>query len=236
MIALDVAGAVATIRLDRPEARNALSRAGWLALHDAAHEVAARGATVAVLRSGVSGIFSAGADLAELARLHDHPDERAPFRQAMRAGIDALAALPMPSVALVDGACLGAAVALALACDFVVATPAARFAVPPARLGIVYPRQDVARLAARVGQGAAARLLFTAETIDAAEARRIGLAGLVTDAPDETVARIAANDPAALAALKHVLRTPHDPAHDAAFDEGFANPTFAAATAAFRKD
>lgn len=234
MIALSVIDGIATIALDRPAARNALATWAWRDLAAVAARVPDE-ARVVVIASAAPGIFSAGADLRDLARLaHDVP-ARVAFRDAMRDGIEAVAALPMPTLAAVEGGCFGAAVALALACDLIVASPDARFAVPPARLGIAYPAPDVARLAARVGQGAARRLLFTADTIDAAEAQRIGLVDLI-EHPAAVARRIAANDAAALALLKRMAADPRDPGHAAAFADSFASPAFAAATARYRAD
>ena len=232
MIALDHVDGVATLVLDRPAARNALPVAAWEALAQAASAVPAD-ARVVVIASAVPGTFSAGADLAELARLADDVPARAVFRAAMRAGIEAVAALPMPTLAAVEGGCFGAAVALALACDLIVAAPDARFAIPPARLGIGYPAPDVARLAARIGAGGAARLLFTAQPIDAAEAVRIGLADMAGD-PAAVARAIAANDAAALALLKRMIRDPGTATHDAAFEASFGSAAFRAGTARYR--
>ena len=220
MIRVTRDGALATITLDRGGARNAIPLTGWRQL--AAIGSLVDGAALVVLRSA-DRVFSAGADLDELARLAAEPERRAPFREAMRAGIDAIAALPMPVVALVEGGCFGAAVALILACDWRIAGPDASFAVPPARLGIGYPAEDVARLAAQIGQGQAARLLFTAQTIDSAEALRIGLVEAVGEAPDMALV----NDPAALCGLKRVLVDPTEPNHAILFDNSFDSAAFA---------
>lgn len=232
MISLTLADGVATVALDRAAARNALPTAAWHALAETVASVPAD-ARVVVIASAVPGVFSAGADLADLARLADDVPARAAFRIAMRAGIEAVAALPMPVIAAVEGGCFGAAVALALACDLIVVTPAARFAIPPARLGIGYPAADVARLVARVGQGAAARLLLTADAVDAAEAQRIGLADLAED-PAAVARRIAANDPAAASLLKRMIRVPADSTYDAAFEASFGSAAFRAGTARYR--
>lgn len=232
MIGLDRTGDVVRLTLDRPAQRNALATAHW---HQLAKTIAGVpvDAAVVLLRSSSAGIFSAGADLAELAGLADAPPARTAFRQAMRAGIEALAALTMPVVAWIDGGCFGAGVALALAADLRIASEAARFAIPPARLGIAYPAEDVARLTARVGAGAAARLLFTGNTIEAAEALRIGLVDAVGDGAAEATA-IAGNDAAALATLKAMLRDPAAPGHAQAFEDSFASARFRAATARWR--
>ena len=231
MIRLSSSDGVARIALDRADARNALPTAAWHELAAVVAQVPAD-ARVVLVASDVPGIFSAGADLVDLARLATDVPARAAFRTAMRAGIDAVAALPMPVVAAVTGGCHGAAVALALACDLIVATPNARFAIPPARLGIGYPAADVARLAGRVGRGQAARLLFTAAAIDAVEAHRIGLADLLDD-PGAVASAIAANDAAALCLLKRTLRDPAGPWLDQEFEGSFAARRFVTGTARY---
>ena len=232
MIALDQDGGVVRLTLDRPARRNAMATEHWLALADAVARIP-RDAPVVLLRSAAPGTFSAGADLVEVARLHSEPALRAPFRRALRAGVDAVAALPVPVVAAIDGGCHGAAVALALAADIRVAGPYASFALPPARLGIAYPAEDIARLAALVGPGQAARLLFTAEAIDAAEAQRIGLVEMIGDGT-AVAQTIAANDPAALVALKAMLRDPADRTHARTFEDSFASARLGAATKRYR--
>lgn len=236
MITLSRDGATAIVTLDRPEARNALPVAGWRALADSAAEIAASDARVAVLRSAVPQIFSAGADIAEFGRFDGSDATR--FREAMRAGIEAVAALPMPVIAAIDGGCYGAAVALALACDLRAAGAGAQFATTPAKLGLGYPREDVARLRAQIGRGHAARMLFSGEVIDADEAHRIGLAELRCEHAEvlaRTLAdRIAGNAPGAIRLLKRTLADPADAATDADFDAAFAGPELAEGLAAFR--
>ncbi len=189
MFRLSRDGEIARLTLDRPEARNAIPAAGWAELARLLGTVEGRLLVVA----GAGGVFCAGADLADLASLR---------RAEMRAALDALACLPMPTVARIEGGCYGAGVALAMVCDLRVAGPRARFAITPAKIGVSYPQEDVHRLVALVGPGQAARLLFTAAEIDGAEALRIGLAELA--ALDE--AAILANDAASLAELKRAIR------------------------------
>jgi len=208
-------GDVARLVLDRPEARNAIPAAGWNELARLLAGVEGR----LLILSGEGGAFCAGADLADFAAMRGDDAACARFRRDMRAALDALRALPIPSVARVDGPCYGAGVALAMACDIRVAGPDARFAITPARIGISYPQEDVHRLVALVGPGQAARLLFTAAEIDRAEAARIGL--IEADAIDE--AAILANDPASLAELKRAIRLAGegvrgDPEQDRRFD------------------
>ncbi|MGN6376315.1 MAG: enoyl-CoA hydratase/isomerase family protein [Sphingomonas sp.] len=229
---------LAILTLDRPAVRNAMPVTAWRRLGACIEDIAGSGAEALIVRSAVPGVFSAGADLNEFASFREDPGATASFRMAMRHAIDALARLPIPTIAAIDGGCYGAAVALALACDIRVAGQGARFAVTPARLGLGYPAADVERLAAQVGRGQAGRLLFSAEAIDAAEAGRIGLVEIVTDDAAVEASRLSAaildNVPAAVRMLKRTIADPADPAHDAAFDATFATPAFAEALAAFR--
>ncbi|WP_447724464.1 enoyl-CoA hydratase/isomerase family protein [Sphingomonas koreensis] len=228
---------IAILTLDRGGARNAIPIAGWEALAEAAGAIAVSDARAVILRSAMPGVFSAGADLAEFRDLVAQPTLRVRFREAMAAGIEAVAALPMPVVCAVDGGCFGAAVALTLACDIVLAGDEAVFATTPAKLGLTYPAGDVARLKARVGEGQAGLMLFTGARVEADEAARIGLAhrriAHAQPAAHELANAIAANVPDAVRALKSVLRDPADASHAQTFDDAFGSAAFTARLDAF---
>jgi enoyl-CoA hydratase/carnithine racemase len=147
----------------------------------------------------------------------------------MRSGLDRLRDIPIPTVAAIEGACFGAGVALAMACDLRFAGPGALFAITPAKLGISYPQEDVHRVVTLVGAGQAARLLLIAQSIDGAEAERIGLvekyveAGLA-EAINSIAGAVAANDPESLRTLKKAVRlastgVSRDEAQDCRFDD-----------------
>lgn len=235
MIELHWNGPIARIALARGTARNAMPIAGWTALAEVAAEVGE--ARAVVLHSAMPGMFSAGADLAEFPSLQADPAARRRFRLAMRCGIEALAALPMPVIAAIDGGCFGAGVALVLAADLRIAGDAAQFAVTPARLGLGYPREDVARLVARIGQGHASDLLFTGRTIDADAAARIGLveqrAADAQAAAGALAGQIAENAPGAIRQLKRALWHSEDAGLDAAFEDAFGAVELAEGLAAF---
>lgn len=232
MIEISRDGPVATIALARPEAKNALPIAAWQAIAAAAREVG--DARAVILRSDIPGIFSAGADVREFEQLQADPALRTVFRKAMREGIEAIGALPMPVIAAVDGGCFGAAVALILAADIRIAGLHAEFAITPARLGIGYPREDVARLEALVGRGMAAMLLFTGDRLRPDEAKKIGLVELKTRKAQPTAeglaAAIAGNAPDAVRLLKRTLRGEQT---DQAFEDAFGGAEFAEGLAAF---
>lgn len=223
-------GPIARVTLRRPEARNAITIAGWHALAETIGRI--DGAARVVLLAAEGSTFCAGADLRELASLAGDVALRPPFREAMRAGIEAVACCPVPVVASIGGGAFGAGVALALACDLRVATPRARFAIPPARFGISYPQPDIDRLIATVGRSPAARLLLAGVEVDAAEAARIGLVDSVADDGGEELAEaIAANVPESVALLRRQIAGMAMDEADRAFEDRFGSEAFAAVAA-----
>lgn len=206
MFDLSIDGGIARLRLSRPHTRNAIPLSGWAALGDRAEKAAAAGARVLLVSGMPGGPFCSGADISDFDSFAADAEARTRFRHAIRSGLDRLRA-GIPSIALVEGPCYGAGVALAMACDIRFAGPAAQFAITPAKLGISYPQEDVLRLVSLVGAGQAARLLLGAQSIDGAEAERIGLAeryvasGLEAEV-DAAAAAVAANDLDSLATLK----------------------------------
>lgn len=244
MFELSRDGAIARLRMVRPEARNAIPLQGWSALADKAEEAERSGALVLVLSGEPGGAFCAGADLSSFDRFRQEPEARAEFRQAIRGGLDRLRDLPIPTIALVEGGSYGAGVAVAIACDIRVAGAKAQFATTPAKLGISYPQEDVHRLVSLVGSGQAARLLFGAEMVDAREAERIGLVELFSeDAPEaaEALARsIAGNELQSLRTLKRSLRLAsrnvlQDDEQDRTFDDLLGSDALFERLAAHRK-
>ncbi|MEA3033092.1 MAG: hypothetical protein QOH86_1108, partial [Sphingomonadales bacterium] len=228
--------------LNRPEARNAVPASGWALLEQTLGEVERSGAKVLVVY-GAGTAFCAGADLQDFPALQRDPDARAAFRAAMREGLAGLSAAIMPTIAAIEGPCYGAGVALALACDLRLAGPGARFAITPAKFGISYPQEDVARLVALVGPGQASRLLLTALPIDGAEAARIGLVEIhsvdIQSALEEIVAAFVAASPASHLALKRAIGLAvrgiaTDAVQDASFDTLFGAEDFARRLAALR--
>ena len=242
MFDLTITGAIARLRLNRPETRNAVPLSGWgeLATHAAAAGSSAR---ILLVGAKAEGAFCAGADIADFPRFQEDAAARTAFREAIRHGLDTLRGLAIPTVAMVDGACYGAGVALAMACDIRIAGPAARFAITPAKLGIGYPQEDVHRLVSLVGPGHAARLLFGAGAIDGEEAVRIGLAELMCEDVEAAAGAfadtVAANDPESIAMLKRgialaesaILR---DEVQDRAFDALLGSEALVQRLAAYR--
>lgn len=215
---------VARLTVHRPEARNAIPLDGWDALASRVRET--EESARALILAGSGAAFSAGADLTAFAGFHRNTDAAADFRHAMRRGIDALRDCAIPTIALVEGACYGAGVALAIACDIRLASPDAIFAITPAKLGISYPQEDIARLVALVGPAQASRLLLAAEAIDGEEAARIGLVERCdADAPAVAASlagAVASHDPNSIVALKRgIALAARGVASDTGQDERF---------------
>jgi enoyl-CoA hydratase/carnithine racemase len=174
-------GGVAHIVLNRPESRNALSFASVVALREAIDWAARDDAVRAVIITGEGQSFSAGIDRAELEGLHklSISDVRERVYGTFQGVTEALVMIPKPVIAAVRGDAIGAGCEIALACDIRVATAATRFSEYFVRLGLVPAIAGLFLLPRIVGRGTANRLAFTGETIDGAEAYRIGLVDIL---------------------------------------------------------
>lgn len=206
MIRVREEGDVRVVTLDRPERRNALTPAGLVDLAEAVREAE----TPVVYISGAGSAFCAGADLDVVRDL----DEAAAGEFARR-GQETMNAIENTNTAVVagvDGPARGGGVELVLACDLRVCTPAATFAEPGVALGVFGAWGGTRRLPAAVGESDALDLSLSGRTVDAEEARRMGLVSRIVDDPRAVADEVAANDPAAIARLKRLIRDPRS--HD----------------------
>jgi enoyl-CoA hydratase/carnithine racemase len=238
-------GAVATLLLDQPARRNAMTRAMWQAVPALVADAAADPALAVLRVEGAGGHFCGGADISEFAETYATSEATAAANAAIAAAAEALANFPKPALAVIRGACVGGGVALALACDLRIAAADARFAVTPAKLGLIYSQADTTRLVRAVGAARAKDLLFTARVIAAEEAARIGLVEQLhaPDALEEAVAAwlvpLASGSRSALRAIKAMVAAIEAGAPDnaphlaAAFQDAFADEDFAEGYRAF---
>lgn len=173
-VRLSLDGPVATLLLDNPGARNALTIGMMVDLADAVIQLAAwDGATVVL--SGAGGAFCAGGHLGDVRDALASPERGREMANAMTVVLDTLLDLPLVSVAAVDGAALGGGAELLTACDHRVASADARIGFVQARLGVACGWGGAARLVAHVGRRTALRALARAELWTAAEAEAVGL-------------------------------------------------------------
>ncbi|KAF0295150.1 Methylglutaconyl-CoA hydratase, mitochondrial [Amphibalanus amphitrite] len=167
------AGIVA-ISMNRPAAKNAISRGLLAAMTEAVSSVRFdRTVRAVIIRSLVPGAFCAGADLKERAKMR--PEEVAPFVSRARALMSELENLPMPVIAALDGAALGGGLEMALACDLRVASSSAKLGLVETKLAIIPGAGGTQRLPRLVGPARAKELMFTAAVLDGNQAARIGL-------------------------------------------------------------
>lgn len=211
---------VAVVRLNRAEARNALSNELRARTTAAFRELAAEHPAVrAIVLTGNGPAFSAGVDLKELG---GEVTVEARWRDADQDMVGAIRACPQPVIAAVNGVAVTGGFELALACDILVASSAARFADTHARVGILPTWGITQRLPRLVGMARAKQLSFTGNFLDAATAERWGLVSMVVEPADleasalRMAADIASNDPRAVANLKRA----YDDGNDGTFADG----------------
>jgi enoyl-CoA hydratase len=207
-------GPVTLLTLDRPKALNALSSATLTRLGERVAELEGDASARVVVLTGEGRAFAAGADIAEMS---DHgPAEAAAFSRLGHRVFSALEALPLPTIAAVNGFALGGGCELACACDWIYASTKARFGQPEVSLGLIPGFGGTSRLARRIGLAWTKELVLTGEPIDAETALRIRLANRVfepdalLDAAIATAETLARKGPLALAAAKRVLQEGQD--------------------------
>ena len=167
-----VEGPMALVTIDRPEKHNAISLATLAELRSAVAAAAEDDAVKALVLTGAGGrAFASGSDLSEVVDRD--------FRKALEPIVQGLAEqlerTPKPTIAAIDGICMGGGLEVALGCDLRIATPASRFATPEGKLGIIPGGGATARLPRIVGRGWAMEMMLMGEPIDAERALAIGL-------------------------------------------------------------
>ena len=207
---LDISGARATIRLNRPKHLNRLQPDDLDMLLQLFDRIEADAAIRVLVLTGTGRAFSAGYDLGSIA-------ERAAGAQEQTAGsafevvVNRLEDLAVPTICRLNGGVYGGSTDLALACDFRIGVDTAEMFMPAARLGLHYYKSGIMRYVSRLGVDNAKKLFLTAEKIGAAEMLRIGyLTSIVpAEALDEEVDRLsvvlAGNAPVAMRGMKRTI-------------------------------
>ena len=207
---LDIKGARATIRLNRPKHLNRLQPDDLETLLKLFDRIEADAAIRVLVLTGTGRAFSAGYDLGSIA-------ERAATAQEQTAGsafevvVNRLEDLAVPTICRLNGGVYGGSTDLALACDFRIGVDTSEMFMPAARLGLHYYKSGIKRYVSRLGADNARKLFLTAEKIGAAEMLRIGYltAMAPAEALDEEVDRLAAvlagNAPVAMRGMKRAI-------------------------------
>lgn len=205
-------GAVGWITFDQPRRHNAMSLAMWQGLGEAATAFGADPEVrVVVLQGAGDKAFVSGADISEFEEKRSTGATIRDYDACAHAASTALLGLGKPTIAAIHGYCMGAGVAIALCCDLRIASDAARFAVPAAKLGLGYGFDGVRRLVEVVGPSFAKEIFYTARQFSAQEAQGMGLVNRVAPAQELAdyvagyAATIAGNAPLTVGSIKTLV-------------------------------
>lgn len=174
------ADGIGRLILNHPAKRNALSQEMWRLVRVRLGEAAADPAIRVLVVQGAEGTFAAGADISEFEAAYETRESTAAYAGDIAGAMDGLADFVKPTIAMIQGACVGGGLGLALACDLRFAASDARMGITPGKLGLVYPLGDTKRLVQAVGPSHAKDLLFTGRLLGADEALGMGLVNRVT--------------------------------------------------------
>lgn len=238
-------GPTGWITFNQPDRLNAVRRDMWDALPEAVASLLDLGVRAIVLKGAGDKAFISGADIAEFdEQRHDAATNRS-FTASVSMATASLLHAPVPTIAMINGFCIGGGIVIASACDIRVCTEGSRFGVPAGRLGLGFELDNFIRLQSLVGRGIALEMLATARQLTALEAAKAGLVnsivpqGKLDDATRELVMMISATAPLTYAAAKLASRAELDPSlRDAAqhaIDVCFDSADFTEGRAAFHE-
>jgi enoyl-CoA hydratase/carnithine racemase len=174
-ITVSIADGVAAVRIDNPERKNAITKAMCLEIQSLLPQLDSDPDVVLVTLRGAGDTFSAGAAIDDLTSVLLDPQEDGSQVDHLSLADAAIASIRKPTIALVDGVCVGGAWQLASACDFILASDRSQFAITPSKIGVIYPRAGIERLVRLVGPANAKFILFTGDAFSAQRARQLGL-------------------------------------------------------------
>ncbi len=205
-------GAIGRLTINNPARRNAMSFDMWQALPSLLEDFAADEVIRVVVVSGTGRqAFCAGNDISEFKRTRSTKEEIAEYNAATRHAYDMLASISKPTIAMIEGYCIGGGLEVALLCDIQISSDNARFAVTPAKLGLGYKLDDIRLLVDNMGPKYAKEILFTGRQFSAEEAHGMGIVNRVVPAnelvafADEYAQSIAANAPLSVMAAKKII-------------------------------
>src|SRR5215468_2765459 len=213
LILVEHGDGIATVVINRPKMRNALSLAMWTEIGEVTQRLSADDSVRAIVYRGAgTQAFASGADISEFQENRKDTATALHYNTQTEAAYTAIRLCPKPTVAMVFGFCMGGAMAVAMACDFRFAAHGSRFGIPAARLSIIYGLEAVHQLVDLVGPAYAKDILYSARTVDADEAFRIGFIQRLLP-PDELEAytydylrTLAANAPLSVRGTKAQVR------------------------------
>ncbi len=231
LIKVERDGSIATVVLNRPEKLNAMTKPMWGRLGEVLAELSADESLRCLVLRGAGGkSFSPGNDISEFETDRSNPEQAKAYGALLHQSLGALIDCRHPTVALIEGICVGGGLEIAALCDLRICGESSRFGVPINRLGLVMAYPEISGLRDLVGRATALEILLEGRVFGAADAKEKGLVNrIVPDAQVEaeaydTARRIAGGAPLVARWHKKFLRRLEDPAplSDAELDEGYA--------------
>jgi enoyl-CoA hydratase/carnithine racemase len=205
------AEAVARLTISNPDRRNALDHEILDAIAEVLPQLDRGIENRCVLITGGPPLFSAGYDIAGIPETSFERDAEALVAHPFHAAMEAVARHPWPTIAAINGHCLGGGLELAITCDLRICAEEAKLGMPPAKLGLIYGHTGLRKFLDTIGLARTKELFLTGRNLDAARAERIGLVNEVVAAEDlerESVAlaaAVAANAPLSMRGNKHAI-------------------------------
>jgi len=205
------AEAVVRLRISNPERRNALDHEILDALAETLPRLDRGIETRCVLITGAPPVFSAGYDIASIPSDTFERDAEALVAHPFHAAMEAIASHPWPTLAAINGHCIGGGLELAITCDLRICAAGAKLGMPPVKLGLVYGHTGLRKFLDTVGLARTKELFFTGRNYEAARAEELGLVHEVVDterlelAAVELAGEIAANAPLSMRGNKSAI-------------------------------
>ncbi len=207
-----VVGAVGHVIFNNPKRHNAVSLEMWDAVEQALSNFAEDETVRVAILSGAGGkAFVSGADISKFEQERGSKEATERYNDRLKVVYELIESYPKPTIAMINGHCIGGGLNLAACADIRIASTSSRFAMPAAKLALGYPFDAIRRLVNAVGAAAAKQMMFTAQAIDADTALRIGLVQEVVaeDVLDDRVAElaeaIAGNAPLTIQTMKYIV-------------------------------
>jgi enoyl-CoA hydratase/carnithine racemase len=207
----EIKGAAGHIIFNNPERHNAVSLEMWDAVEVALNAFMENEDVRIVILSGAGGkAFVSGADISKFEKERGSKDATEHYNARLKVVYDTIENYPKPTIAMINGHCIGGGLNLAACTDIRVASDKSRFAMPAAKLALGYPFDAIRRLVNAVGAASAKQLMFTAKSIDAETALRVGFVQEVVaeedlaERVDALSGTIAGNAPLTIQAMKFI--------------------------------
>lgn len=169
-------GSIGWIVLNQPSKRNAITKSMWESIPVLLEEAEKDESILCVVIRGCDEkAFAAGADISEFNKIHSNEKNSKEYNKIVHRAEKSLKDFIKPTIAMIQGPCIGGGCGLALACDLRFADNNSKFAIPPSKLGLVYSLQGTKSLIDKVGQSFASDMIFSGRIVDSSEALRVNL-------------------------------------------------------------